>query len=288
MRLLLLAAAALLIAPSVHAATVTVCASGCTTTSLQTALDTTAVCGDTIAIKSTETQTGNFTIKDRSCTSASPITVTSDRALWLPPTGGRVTPSYLSNMAIIATNSTSPALAAVLTAGVPARGWVFRGIAFRSSTGATYNLVSLNEYSATSAAELANEIVFDQCYFYQALPNTEGQSTQNMMRADGIDVTVKNSFFGDGMWLGVETHGIHLFTTPGPVTIENNYITASSIPIFSGGAVPSYPAYLEDGATIRYNYTYRPWKWNGDPDQPHADWYVSNVANSGASTIEPP
>jgi hypothetical protein len=268
----------------VYAATVSVCASGCTTTSLQTALDTTAACGDTITIKSTEVQTGNFTIKTRGCTSASPITVTTDRSLWLPPAGGRITPSYLSNMAIIASNSTSPALSAVLTAGTPARGWVFQGIAFRSSTGVTYNLVSLNEYSATSSSQLAREIIFNQCYFYQTLPNTENQYTQNMMRADGIDITVKNSYFGDGMYLGVESHGIHLFTTPGPVTLENNYITASSIPIFSGGAVPTYPTYLESGATVRYNYTFRPEKWNGDPSQPYASWYVSNVSTSGAST----
>src|SRR4051794_13002674 len=90
-------------------ATVTVCGSGCTTASLQTALNTTAACGDTIQIKSTETQSGNYTIKDRGCSSGTPITVTSDRSAWLPLTGTRITPSHRANLAIISTPNSAPA-----------------------------------------------------------------------------------------------------------------------------------------------------------------------------------
>ncbi len=81
----------------------TVCGSGCTTTSLQAAFDSLAACGDTIQIKSTETQTGNFILHYRGC-AANPITVTRDRAAWLPP-AGRVTPSQLGNMAKITSNT---------------------------------------------------------------------------------------------------------------------------------------------------------------------------------------
>ena len=35
-----------------------------------------------------------------------------------------------------------------------------------------------------------------------------------------------------------ETHGIHVLTNPGPVTITNNFITTSSIPTFVGGFRP--------------------------------------------------
>src|SRR5579872_6936498 len=96
----------ILLATAVYAssATVTVCGSGCTTASLQAALDSLAACGDSIQIKSTETQNGNFILHYRGC-AANPITVTSDRAAWLPPAGGRVTPSQLGNMAKITTNS---------------------------------------------------------------------------------------------------------------------------------------------------------------------------------------
>jgi len=44
---------------------VTVCGTGCTTTSLQAAFDSLAACGDTIQIKSSETQTGNFSLTYR-------------------------------------------------------------------------------------------------------------------------------------------------------------------------------------------------------------------------------
>src|SRR5579872_32282 len=126
-------------------ATVTVCGSGCTTASLQTALDSLAACGDTIQIKSTETQSGNFTITFRGC-AANPIAVTSDRAAWLPSAGARITPSHLGNMAHITTPNSSPALAAALDGmSRPPAGWEFIGVAFSSSSsGPTYSLVDLN------------------------------------------------------------------------------------------------------------------------------------------------
>lgn len=275
----------LLISALGQGATVTVCTSGCTTASLQTALNTTANCGDTIQIRSTDVQSGNFTIQARGCTAANPITVTSDRANWLPPAGGRITPSHLGNMAVISTPNSNPALRDVLNAGVPAGGWVFRGLAFRSTCNCgTYFLVYFNSYEATNQTQLAHDIVFDQTYFYRPLPNTGARSVQDMLRADAVRVDVKNSFFGDGFWNGfVESHAVRMLTTPGPVTVTNTFITTSGIPIFSGGNPPSYPTYVEDGLTARYNYSWRPWKWNLDPAQPYAADYTANVAGTQRS-----
>ncbi len=109
-RVISIAICASLLSGQAWSAVVSVCASGCTTTSLQTAFDSAANCGDTIQIKSTEEQVGNFVITDRGCT-ANPITVTSDRAAWLPPQGVRITPSQLANMAHITTNNSNSALA---------------------------------------------------------------------------------------------------------------------------------------------------------------------------------
>ena len=97
-------------------ATVTVCGSGCTTASLQAAFNSLAACGDTIQIKSTETQTGNFTLTYRGC-AANPITVTSDRASWLPVAGARITPSHLAHMAKIRTPNSMPASSDALDSG---------------------------------------------------------------------------------------------------------------------------------------------------------------------------
>lgn len=275
--------ATLYFTPHLRAAvTVSVCASGCTETSLQIALDSTAVCGDTIEIKSTEPQVGNFTITNRGCTSADAITVTSDRAAWCPGTGVRATPGDLPNMAIIATANTDPALAAVLDgSSLPPVGWNFRCVAFRSSTtGATYAIVALNNYAATGSSQAADYITFDQCFFYSTLPNAYAKTVQNMIRADGKHITVKNSFVGDGLWHGIESHGIAIHTGEGPYTFTNNFIYASGIPIFSGGDVPTYGAYVQNGVTQRYNYTWRPWKWNFDPDQPNAADYVTNASGN--------
>lgn len=267
-----------------QAATVTVCASGCTTTSLQTALNTTAACGDTIQIKSTEAQTGNFTITYRGCTSGTPITVTSDRAAWLPPAGARITPSHLANMAKITTSNTSPALASVLDgSNRPPAHWIFLGVAFTttSATG-TFELIGFNPNNdAANSSQISDDITFDRDYFY-APSVFAGQSVQDVIRGDVTNLTVKNSFFGDAFYNGsVESHGLRMLTTAGPVIATNNFITTSSAPIFSGGSAPSYaPAYLQNGVTSQYNYFWRPWKWNPDPAQPYAADYVSAAAGT--------
>src|SRR5579872_6434618 len=170
-------------------ATVTVCGSGCTTASLQTALDSLAACGDTIQIKSTETQSGNFTITYRGC-AANPITVTSDRAAWLPLAGARITPSELGNMATISTPNANPALRDVLDGmGRPPAGWVFIGVAFTGSGGMVYTLVSFDSFGATGPSQLANNITFDRCYFYRSSVYT-GTDLQNGMRGDATNLTV--------------------------------------------------------------------------------------------------
>ena len=280
-------------------ATVTVCGTGCTTSSLQAAFDSMAACGDTIQIKSTETQTGNFTLTYRGC-AANPITVTSDRAAWLPPTGGRVSPSQLGNMAKISTYNSNPAIKDVLDSmGRPPAGWNFVGVAFTGTGGmGVYSLINFNSYGATSAAQITNNITFDRCYFY--MPSAYAGGLQDVIRADATNLTVKNSFFGDAFWDGyVESHAIRTLTSPGPVTVTNTFITTSGIPIFVGGATPSYPTYLENGLTAQYNYFWRPWKWNGDPAQPFAADYataasgthrtgpyvISNISNTGVVTI---
>ena len=257
----------------------TVCGSGCTTSSLQAALDSLAACGDTIQIKSTETQTGNFTLHYRGC-AANPITVTSDRAAWLPPAGGRVTPSQLGNMAKITTNSSNPAVAGALDGmSRPPAGWNFVGVAFSTTVG-TYFLVGFNVNGEdVNASQIASNITFDRCYFYMSSSGNYGSggvAVQDVIRGDVTNLTVKNSFIGDSFFNGnVESHGVRTLTTPGPVTVTNTFITTSGIPIFVGGATPSYPTYLENGLTAQYNYFWRPWKYNYDPAQPYSADYVS-------------
>ena len=321
MRLANLTSLLLITALGCCAATVTVCTSGCTTTSLQAAFDSVSACGDTIQIKSTETQTGNYTITYRGCGS-NPITVTSDRASYLPAAGQRITPSHLGNMAKIYTSNASESLAGILDgSNRPPAGWNFVGVAF-STSALTYHLVSFNyvfsstvgcdhtnapsgndDGCAANSSQIADNITFDRCYFFMAsnVGNASNLGIQAALHGDVTNLTVKNSYFGDGFYNGfVESHAIEMRTTAGPVTFTNNFITTASEPIFSGGAIPSYGTYLENGVTAQYNYLWRPWKYNGDPNQPHAADYVTwaqgtlrqalgavitNVSNTGVLTI---
>ncbi len=293
-------------------AVVSVCSTGCTTTSLQTAFDSLAACGDTIQIKSSETQTGNFTITYRGC-DTNPITVTSDRAAaWLPSANARITPSHLANMAQIVTPNSFSAVAGILDGmNRPPAGWNFVGVAFSTSVG-TYFPVSFNVQDtasqgcagsgcAANSSQIADNITFDRCYFFMpSAINARNTSIQDVIRGDVTNLTVKNSFFGDAFVNGyVESHGLRMLTTAGPVTATNNFVVTSSSPFFSGGATPSYPTYLENGVTAQYNYFWRPWKYNGDPGQPYAadymsyaqntlrtgPWTLTSISNSGVITV---
>ncbi len=282
---------------------ISVCASGCTTTSLQTALDSLANCGDTIQIKSTEVQTGNYTISYRGCTSGTPITVTSDRAATYLVNGyARVTPSQLANMAILQTTNSNPALRGVLDGmNRPPAHWKFIGIGYKT-TGATFDLIGFNvNGEATNSSMIADDITFDRSYAFMASSgNYAGFAIQDMIRGDVTNLVVKNTFFGDGFFNGyVESHGPRILTSAGPAMLTNNFITTSTIPIFVGGSTPSYPAYLENGLTAQYNYFWRPYKYNGDPAQPFAadyaawaqntprtgPWTVNGISNTGVLTI---
>jgi len=267
-------------------AVVSVCTTGCTTTSLQTALDSLAACGDTIQIKSTEPQTGNFLLHYRGCASGTPITVTSDRAgAYLANTNARVTPSQLGNMAQIIANSSSPALQGVLDGmNRPPAHWKFVGVAFSTTVG-TFFLVGFNANGeATTSSQIADDITFDRDYFFMASSGNYGSggvAIQDVIRGDATNLTVKNSFIGDSFFNGnVESHGVRALTSAGPVTVTNTFITTSSIPIFVGGSTPSYPTYLENGLTAQYNYFWHPWKYNNEPAQPYAADYVSWAQNT--------
>lgn len=262
-----------------QAAIVSVCSTDCKTDSLQAALSTIANCGDTIVIRTSEPQTGNFAITDRGCTAEDPITVTSDRADFLPTPGTRVSPSHLPNMAIIRTNNANPALFGSLNAGNPPSHWRFAGIAFTAMNfgSFTYSLVDLKYYTATEPAQLPDDIVFDRCYFYTPPANGSGSvNVQNGLRLDTRSAVVKDSYFADIAWPGIESHTIVGQTIEGPWTITNNYVMASSIPLFTGGTAPNYGGAIPKDITVRYNYFYRPWKWLADPTQPYYSDFLAN------------
>ena len=283
----------LILTSETWSATVTVCASGCTTTSLQTALDSTALCGDTIQIKSAEIQTaipGGFTLKNRGCSSGAPITVTTDRAAWLPIGGARITPSHQGNMAVIRTADTSPALTSVLTAGVPAAHWIFDGINFTTSNVGSYthNIILSKSYVAASAAEIPDDITFIRCLWSTPLPNgtVTGVDVTNALYGEISNLTIKDSFVGDIAKPGQETHGFGNVTTPGPLKYQNNFITTAGMPIFVGGTITDYPV-TPANITFQYNYTWRPWKWLSDAANPFIADYNTNKAGNGGVGYNP-
>jgi hypothetical protein len=91
------ACGALLLA-SAAAATITVCATGCKTDNLNTAIEN-AQPGDTIVLKAGEVYKGNFSLPWRE--GSEYITIQSSRVSELPPLGYRVTPAHKPLMATI-------------------------------------------------------------------------------------------------------------------------------------------------------------------------------------------
>lgn len=280
----------LFVATLCKSATVTVCPTGCNTTSLQTAVSTLANCGDVIQVDHTQ-QYSNIQITNKSCTTGTPITVEPDRITFETNPFARTTPSHLGNMGQIVTANSNSALQGVLDgSNLPPSHWKFIAMSFSTSS-STFDLVGFNvNGEGLNSTEIANDITFDRCYFWMPTSgNFNLLGIQDVIRGDVTNLTVKNSFLGDG-WLNgfTESHGIRMLTTSGPISILNTMIITSSESIFSGGAVPSYPTYIENGITAKYNYSWRPWKYNGDPLQPFASQYVTfaqNTPRTGPYTI---
>lgn len=250
----------ILLFPSLStAAEVTVCASGCIYTTINTAIAAVA-CGDVITVTAAETfmtSSGVINLTDKGC---STYTVIRSSKMGSLAIGQRVTgPSAnLFNLRVSSNSS-------IITADSNAGWWWLEGFDASTTTGQDlFNLVFLASLApgtgnANSKLEnLAHHIVFNQ--FYISTPQ-ENQSNANT----GVQMAAKQIEFLNGTIStyapATESHGISSANSFGPVYFTNMQITNSQIGTLFGGSTPNVSGLRARGGFFKGVYYYRPWLW---------------------------
>jgi hypothetical protein len=231
--------------------------------------------GDVIELQAGMTYTGNFKIKQGSGGENGWIYVISSNANQLPGEGVRVSPANVTNMAkIMSPNGYNPTL--IIQPDV--HNFRLVGVeiatAYTERTYQQYGLVRVGWVEPASGEAPAENIIFDRCYIH-------GTSTGNIR--DGFVIynvsrlSIINSYISDIHGVQIESHGIQMFESAGPVKISNNHIEAAGINVFIGDDV-SVEGLIPRDVEVTGNHLYKPLSWKiGDPAYAGIRWLVKNL-----------
>jgi len=255
----------------------TVCASECNYTGLQAALNNIHTDrgdrnGEMILLASGTTFTGNYTLPAYSMAAGKWVIVRTNTAdSNLPGQGVRITPTYSSILAkVFSGNST-----AVFQTANNANHYWLMGVEMGVSASITLNYGIFGVGNGDiSTATLPQHIVLDRCYVH-------GNATGNIRRglaANGANIAVINSDFENFHDTGADTQAVWASNSPGPIEVDNNYLSAAGENILLGGADPTITNLLNSDITITRNHFFKPLKWKqGDPSYAGILWNVKNL-----------
>jgi len=235
---------------------------------LQPILDS-AVGGDEIVLESGGVWKGSFLLPQN--TSGRVITIRSTGSF---STGVRCRPG--DSFAVLETPSSTPAL----RGSERCHDFAFHGIEFRqaATVNPCYTLVSFGytkmnpDLQISNVADLSRNITFQHCYVH-------GWLTTNTQRGIALNVAggiVRDSYFAEIHYLGVETQAIALWNSPGPIEVTNCYLSAGGMGFITGGAKSGTGKYPEK-IRIRRNHFYKPREWFlMEPEYAGRKWVVKN------------
>ena len=247
----------------VSAATLRVCASGCTYSNLQPALDA-AQPGDTIMLRAGQTFVGNFVLPAKTASSTAFITIRSDALdTALPGPSARLVPegrpgantsrSLLAR--IVGAGGTAKSLAVLRTAS-GAHHYRLQFIDFDGAAQLGYEtLIAVGK--DTAYASPPHSIVFDRVYVHGHA--TKGQKRGIALNSGAADVL--NSYISDIKAVNADSQAIAGWNGAGPYHIVNNYLEASGENLMFGGGVPSATGLISSDIEISGNDISKPTAW---------------------------
>ncbi len=274
--------------PRVSAATLTVCASGCAYADFQQALNA-ASPGDTILLRAGETFVGNFVLPAKSGSNTTPILIRSDAPdSALPADGVRLVPpgftgtnTALNRLARLrgvgGGYKTTPVLQAAPGAhnyrlqfldidGVAQEGW------------GTLVEWGNNSSAQTSLDVVPYGIVLDRVYVHGHF--AKGQ--KRCIALNGASLDVLNSFVSACAAVEIDAQAIAGFNGPGPFTISNNYLEASTENILFGGADPLISNLIPSDIEITRNTFTKPVSWRNPVLAPPSAQGVTSISSGGS------
>ena len=241
-----------------------------------------ATCGDTIVLVAGSTYTGNFTIPNKSCTGW--ILIETSALSSLPPSGTRVSgactpgtppatvcpPPSTSNMATIASGVADNPTIKFQTA---AHNWRLIGLEITQAPGLHDYALIETDNAATAASNLVSYLVIDRCYIHGTASGAVRRGVSFQVASGAIiDSDIRelhDQTAAPGQ--GSDSQAVGVWTSPGPLLIRNNFLSAASENMLFGGADPSIANMVPSDITIVGNHY---WK-------DYAAWYPTgyNVKN---------
>jgi hypothetical protein len=273
---------ALLCAAAAEAATLKVCASGCTYATLQPALDA-ASPGDTILLRAGETFVGPFVLRAKPA-SSSWITVRSDAAdSLLPSNGVRLVPSGRAGA-----NTSRALLARLIGQG----GALKTTPVLRTASGASHyilkfleidgaanlgfeTLIALGDDTATTNA---SDIVIDRVYAH-------GDAYKGMKRGislNSIRTDILNSYISDVKAVNADSQAIAGYNGAGPFRIINNYLEAAGENVLFGGSDPAVLNLVPSNIELRQNLITKPLAWQSAILAPPGSVWAASSTSAGS------
>ena len=259
---LLIGSICVLASSAVSAATLTVCASGCSYTDPQAAIDA-ASPGDTILLRAGQTFVGHFILRAKSASSTSYITIRSDAAASdLPADGVRLVPSdrsgsntSVSKLPRLIGRGGAYKTTPIIRAEAGAHHYILRFLNLDGEAHIGYE--TLLEIGDDSSTARPHHIVVDRVYLH----GHQYKGQKRGISLNGSNVTVKNSYIADIKSVSSDAQAIAGWNGPGPFTIENNYLEAAAENIMFGGAGPRFSNLVPSDITIRRNHLAKPTAW---------------------------
>lgn len=202
-------------------------------TELQDAIDD-SVSGDVLKLKSGDTFTGTFTLRNKG-TLADYITITTDSSEGsLPEPGHRTSPSYVALMPTIV-SAGSGASTFITESG--ANHWKLQHLHLPNVPQGFNSIVriGINDSTQQYRSEQPDYITVDQCYLHGHV--TAGQ--KRAFELHGKHITISNNYVKDIKSEGQDSQSIQGCNGEGPYVITNNYFSAGTTPILFGGSDPN-------------------------------------------------
>ena len=275
-------------APAAHAATLTVCASGCTFVDFQLALNA-AQFGDTILLRAGETFIGNFVLPAKSGSgtilvrSDAPDSSLPDASTRLVPYGYAGGNTDLRSLARLRGQGGIWKTTPVIDAAQGAHGYRLQFLDIDGVAQEGWEtIVELGNNSPQQSTfeSVPYAITLDRVFVH-------GHPTKAQKRGvslNGRDLALLNSFvIGCGSW-EVDAQAVAGFNGPGPFRIINNYLEATGENVMFGGADPRIYGLIPSNIEIRRNHFFKPAAWR-DPILAPPSGTPSASVTAGAGSL---
>jgi hypothetical protein len=270
---------------AVSAATLTVCSSGCAYTDPQAAINA-AVPGDTILLRAGQTFVGHLTLKAKSSTSTSYITIKSDATSGLPGEGVRLVPSgrsgantSLSSLPRLVGKGGAYKTTPIIRAESGAHHYRLQFLDVDGAANVGYETVV--EIGDDTSSARPHHIIIDRV-------NIRGHRYKGQKRGislNGASVTIQNSYIADIKSVSSDAQAIAGWNGPGPFTIVNNYLEGAAENVMFGGAGPRITNLVPSDIELRGNHINKPTAWMnailGTPGSPSASAATGGSLASG-------